>query len=414
MKKFFNKTVSLLMALVVLLTVIPMSGAPVSAATIVETGRCDTDIAYRLDSDGVLTLYKTTSGSSYSDLSGDNRIKKVVIENGVTNLSSSLFEGCKQLTSVTFADTVTSIGWATFRGCTSLTSVALPPNLQKLGGNSFYGCSNLSEVTLPDTITDFGVDVFNGSEFYSSIKWENSLKYIGKYLVAAKITLSGTCTVKEGTLVIAEEVFAGCRDLRKLYLPSSLVSICASALWLTDALGAIYYAGTYDQWKNILDPYNNNIGSTRLYCYCSDSHTYSSKITPPTCTQQGYTTYTCSKCWSKYNGDYVDNTGHTSDEWIYDVLPSIYESGKMHKECAVCSEVFEADTIAEKIIPDINGDGKINSLDALIVLNISVGKDVGLSDKAILKTDVNGDGKISSMDALIILNIVVGKIQIEN
>ncbi len=123
------------------------------------------------------------------------------------------------------------------------------------------------------------------------------------------------------------------------------------------------------------------------------------------------------KCDETVECDYchtvvVGSSGHTSDEWIYDILPSIYDTGKKHKECTVCGEIFEEDTVAEKIIPDINGDGKINSMDALIILNISVGKEVDLSDEAMLRTDTNGDGKVNSMDALIVLNISVGKINI--
>ena len=120
------------------------------------------------------------------------------------------------------------------------------------------------------------------------------------------------------------------------------------------------------------------------------------------------------ECGDTYIADYVDAAGHASDEWVYDALPNIYESGKKHKECTVCGDVFEEDTVAEKIIPDVNSDGKINSIDALIILNISVGKDVSLSKEEMLNTDANGDGKANSVDALIILNISVGKIKIED
>ena len=125
------------------------------------------------------------------------------------------------------------------------------------------------------------------------------------------------------------------------------------------------------------------------------------------------------KCDETVECDYCNtviagSSGHVSDEWIFDTLPSIYEAGKKHKECTVCGESYETDTVAEKIIPDINGDGKINSMDALIILNMSVGNEVNISDEAMLKTDVNGDGKVNSMDALIVLNIAVGKIKLED
>lgn len=40
-------------------------------------------------------------------------------------------------------------------------------------------------------------------------------------------------------------------------------------------------------------------------------HNYSSVVTPPTATQQGYTTYTCGTCGDSYVGNYVDALGET-------------------------------------------------------------------------------------------------------
>ena len=42
----------------------------------------------------------------------------------------------------------------------------------------------------------------------------------------------------------------------------------------------------------------------------ASSHTYTAKITRPTCTEQGYTTYTCD-CGESYVSDYVNANGHT-------------------------------------------------------------------------------------------------------
>lgn len=58
------------------------------------------------------------------------------------------------------------------------------------------------------------------------------------------------------------------------------------------------------------------------------------------------------------------------------------------------------------MIGDANGDGKINSADALSVLRYSV----GMVDKDFVKAnaDTNGDGKINSVDALKILQVSVG------
>lgn len=65
-------------------------------------------------------------------------------------------------------------------------------------------------------------------------------------------------------------------------------------------------------------------------------------------------------------------------------------------------------TIPNKI-GDINADGKINSADALLVLQSSTGV-ITLTDTQKLLADVNEDGKINSTDALLILQYATGKI----
>ena len=56
---------------------------------------------------------------------------------------------------------------------------------------------------------------------------------------------------------------------------------------------------------------------------------------------------------------------------------------------------------------DVNGDYKINSIDALAVLQHSVGN-ITLKDKHLTQADVTKDGKINSLDALKILQFSVG------
>ena len=63
----------------------------------------------------------------------------------------------------------------------------------------------------------------------------------------------------------------------------------------------------------------------------NDTHSYIPAVTPPTCTERGYTTYTCTVCGDSYAGDEVDALGHS------------YESGR----CAICGapEPFESMTM---------------------------------------------------------------------
>lgn len=48
----------------------------------------------------------------------------------------------------------------------------------------------------------------------------------------------------------------------------------------------------------------------------AEGHCYRSRVTAPTCTQNGYTTYTCTRCGHSYTADAVDALGHWMGEWM--------------------------------------------------------------------------------------------------
>ena len=72
------------------------------------------------------------------------------------------------------------------------------------------------------------------------------------------------------------------------------------------------------------------------------SHTYNSSVTPPTCTEIGYTTHTCSVCEYAYNSDTVAANGHT--EVVDAAVPATCTgAGKTEgKHCSVCEAVLVA------------------------------------------------------------------------
>ena len=77
-------------------------------------------------------------------------------------------------------------------------------------------------------------------------------------------------------------------------------------------------------------------------------HDYAEEVTAPTCTEMGYTTFTCTRCGDTYKGDYTEAAGHKPGDWIVDREPTTDSEGSKHKECTVCGETLETVEI-EKI-----------------------------------------------------------------
>ena len=76
-------------------------------------------------------------------------------------------------------------------------------------------------------------------------------------------------------------------------------------------------------------------------CPNGGEHTYTAETVAPTCTEKGYTVYTCSKCGDTYNDDYVDALGHSYGELIIETEPTCTEDGLKYKLCSACGDRVE-------------------------------------------------------------------------
>ena len=74
------------------------------------------------------------------------KIKKVIIEEGVTNIGKSAFRGCSELAEVHISKTVKKIGISAFQDCTALTQIDIPDSVNSVGSFAFIGCTRLTEV----------------------------------------------------------------------------------------------------------------------------------------------------------------------------------------------------------------------------------------------------------------------------
>jgi len=114
--------------------------------------------------------------------------------------------------------------------------------------------------------------------------------------------------------------------------------------------GAKATGHTWGAWE-VTTPAEEGVpGEATRTCHCGATdtqvvpalgHSYEAVVTAPTCTEKGYTTYTC-ECGDSYVADYVDALGHKETSVV--TAPTCEATGYTTYTCTVCNVSRTADT----------------------------------------------------------------------
>ena len=77
------------------------------------------------------------------------RLRDVVLNEGLQKIRNSLFTDCDKLESITIPSTATTIESYAFYGCSNLKEVVLNEGLEIIEEFAFENCESLQSVTLP-------------------------------------------------------------------------------------------------------------------------------------------------------------------------------------------------------------------------------------------------------------------------
>ena len=204
------------------------------------------EVTWTLSDDGTLTISGTEMpdyeyGSRYNNIPWyiqRDKIQKVIIEKGVTNIGNNAFIDCSGLTSIAIPNSVTSIGMDAFSFCSGLTSITIPNSVTSIGKRAFYNCSNLTSITIPNFVTSIGDGAFYGCSGLTSITIPNSVTSIGE---RAFIFCSGltSITIPNSVTSIGMDAFYGCSGLTSITIPNSVTSIGDGAFYGCSGLTSI-------------------------------------------------------------------------------------------------------------------------------------------------------------------------------
>lgn len=68
-------------------------------------------------------------------------------------------------------------------------------------------------------------------------------------------------------------------------------------------------------------------------------HAYNDVVTPPTCTQKGYTTHTCQNCGNTYTDSETNKIPHDFGDWKTIQSPTCEQGGSRQRVCKVCQYI---------------------------------------------------------------------------
>lgn len=264
-KKIVEKAVVFMLVLSMLVggvSVIPTwADTPETNEQIVDEGKMGTDITYQLTEDGTLTL--SGKGEMYNyvvAMFGDDgrspfnstlafgngreniypKVKKIVVNEGITTIGNGAFCGLDNLTSVTLPDSLVSIGKNAFLANYNLTDINIPENVARIGDSAFTNCKGLIQVKIP-----------------------GATKEIGSYAFELCTKLSQV-DISEGVEKIEKYAFSDCDSLKMVKIPKSVNTIETNAIGMQKSGNQIT---NEEGW--LQDVYKVVDGFT-LYCY-SDS-----------------------------------------------------------------------------------------------------------------------------------------------
>ena len=207
--------------------------------------------------------------TSFGNFKLEGELKKVVIKDGVTNVSNYALFFLPAATQITLPESVTSIGRYGIALCSKLngislpravtaigdfglagnsfTAVSLPDGLQALGRGAFDACASLSGMTLPAAITAVPDKCFDDCTKLLTVDYKGEVTAIGerafegcksltKAPIPATVTeLGGSAfngcialtdvTLPGGVTAVPDACFQGCTALTDMKLPGTVTSV---------------------------------------------------------------------------------------------------------------------------------------------------------------------------------------------
>lgn len=224
--------------------------------------------------------------TSFGNFKLEGELKKVVIQDGVTNVSNYALFLLPAATQITLPESVTSIGRYGIALCSKLngislpravtaigdfglagnsfTAVSLPDGLQSLGRGAFDACASLSGMTLPAAITAVPDKCFNDCTKLLTVDYKGEVTAIGERAFEGCKSLT-KAPIPAAVTALGNSAFNGCIALTDVTLPAGVTAVPDACFQDCTALADMKIPGTVTSVGH--NAFTGCKALTDVYCY---------------------------------------------------------------------------------------------------------------------------------------------------
>ena len=381
---------------------------------------------------------------------GTKALESINIPDSVTNIGTDAFGECSGLKEVVIPDSVTSMGEAVFYKCTSLEKVKLSVNITSPNPAVFQYCSSLKEVVLPESMKFISFFMFSYCKEITNIVLPDKLNSVLRSAFQNCDNLKNI-TVPKNVTTIQDYAFGYYYDEQsatyKKYDDFTISGYAGSkAQEYAEANGIRFIElnekETTDGIKIEYSKDDSSIGGdneekisleSRQLTESDEEYSkidFTGKIEDSDVKSEDVKSVTYEISLKNESGQTVQPSEKVTvkipvpDGYMGENCKVYYvnEKGKFTNMNAVCQNgflIFETGhfstylvtetnikTVSEITYGDANGDGKIDSRDAVVIKKYVAGFTGFTID--LDAADVNADGKVDTRDAVKILKKIAG------
>ena len=219
---FVKRLLSLLLALILMVGMIPFSARAATLDNGLEYEVFDTYVAIT-DYNGYaekLTIPARIEGFPVTVI-GENAfsfcdtLREVILPEGIVRIEDDAFFWCENLTTISLPETLSVIDPYAFYHCINLTNIDLPGNLTVIDDWAFAECSSLLQIEIPDSVTYIGAYAFTSCTELLRVRLSNRAASIGEHAFADCDSLTNIA-IPASVREIGPNAFAHCNSLLEI------------------------------------------------------------------------------------------------------------------------------------------------------------------------------------------------------